>query len=46
MAGDAVCQMRPDNTGIKSGYLQNNFRIDKNAHDVPFRGSFMVQKNY
>jgi hypothetical protein len=23
--------MRPDNTGIKSGYLQNNFRIDKNA---------------
>lgn len=26
-------QMRPDNTGIKSGYLQNNFRIDKNAHD-------------
>ena len=33
MAGDAVCQMRPDNTGIKSGCLQNNFRIDKNAQN-------------
>jgi hypothetical protein len=28
-------QMRPDNTGIKSGYLQNNFRIDKNGQRIP-----------